>query len=147
MLQDLDHITGRIGQLAERTRLLKAERDALRVRLEDGERAVRHLREHCAQRDAALLTLQARLSDQDGQLERKLEAAQRHGDALQEQLTAQCATHAVLNARLVASQADVDRLKQVAGTARQRIDAVLACLPGAPPPPTADVITCLHPES
>ena len=30
MLQDLDHITARIGQLAERTRLLKAERDALR---------------------------------------------------------------------------------------------------------------------
>lgn len=151
MLQDLDHITARIGQLAERTRLLKAERDALRVRLDDAERSAHQLREHCAQRDASLLALQERLSTQDGEVERKLEVAQRHEGELQEQLTLQMAAQETLNLRLAASQADVGRLKQVAGNARERIDAVLARLPGAPAPTTehvaADsVIPLLHPE-
>jgi len=152
MLQDLDHITARIGQLAERTRLLKVERDALRARLDDAERSARQLREHCAQRDAALLALQERLSDQDGEVERKLEAAQRNEGELQQQLSLQLAAQETLSLRLAASQADVGRLKQVAGSARERIDAVLARLPGAPAPTAAqdvadDTIPLLHPES
>lgn len=134
MLQDLDQITARIGQVVDRNRQLKAERDALRARLEDAERTSRQLRDQCTQRDAALLALQERMTDKDGEVVHKLQVAQRNEGELKEQLSLQLATQDALNTRLAAKEADVDRLKIAAGVARERIDAVLARLPGAPMP-------------
>ena len=131
MLQDLDHITARIGQLAERTRLLHAERNALRARVEDAERLARSLRDQCAQRDAAILELQARVDERDEEVVRKLAAVQASEQTLKSQLEQAHVAHEEIVARLAAREDDVLRLGRVAGQARARIDSVLARLPGA----------------
>ncbi len=133
MLQDLDQLTTRIGQLVQRTRQMHAERDALRARLDEAERAARTLREQCAERDAALLALQAQLKDQDGEVATRLAESQRAEVALREQLEFQYTAHQSLESRLLARDADVEQLRQAAGSAQTRIDAVLARLPGAAP--------------
>lgn len=61
MLQDLDQLAARIGQLVQRTRHLHAERDALRVRLNDSESEQRKLKQRCADFETELQALQARL--------------------------------------------------------------------------------------
>jgi len=131
MLEDLDLITARIGKVVDANRQLRAERDSLRARLDDAERTSRTLREQCAQRDASLLALQEKLNEQDGEVEQKLAQSQTTEGQLREQLSLQLASHETLSARLQHSEADVLRLKKVAGEARERIDAVLARLPGA----------------
>ena len=45
MLQDLDQLAARIGQLVQRTRHLHSERDALRLRLNDAEAEQRALKQ------------------------------------------------------------------------------------------------------
>lgn len=131
MLQDLDQITARIGQVVDRSRLLKADRDRLRAQLDDAERTSRKLREQCAQRDASLLALQEKLSEQDGEVVQQLAVVQASEGQLREQLSLQVASHETLTQRLAAKEADVKHLKNVAGQARERIDAVLSRLPGS----------------
>jgi len=134
MLQDLDQITARIGQVVDRNRQLKTERDRLRAQLDDAERTSRKLREQCAQRDAALLALQERMSEQDGEVIQKLAVSQASEGQLREQLSLQMASQEALTSQLAAKEADVSRLKRVAGEAKERIDAVLSRLPGSSVP-------------
>lgn len=132
MLQDLDQITARIGQVVDRNRQLKAERDRLRVQLDEAERTSRKLREQCGQRDAALLALQEKMSEQDGEIVQKLAVSQASEGQLREQLSLQLASHEALTQALAAKAEDVERLKRVTVEARSRIDAVLSRLPGSP---------------
>ncbi|MNQ60032.1 hypothetical protein D3C85_742990 [compost metagenome] len=143
MLQDLDQLAARIGQLVQRTRQLHAERDALRLRLNDFEAEQRVLKQRAADREAEIVTLQSKLQDHDGAVTAMLEQAQQAEIVLREQLARETAERQALESRFSARETELQgnlqtrdtelqRLRVAAASARERIDAVLARLPGAP---------------
>jgi chromosome segregation ATPase len=143
MLQDLDNLAARIGQLVQRTRQLHAERDALRARLNQAEQETRVLRERCLESDSRSQALQARLDDQDNEAGDRLAQAQRAEVELRAELEKHIEQRQAMDAqiaaresewqsRLTARDTDLQRLRVAAVAARERIDAVLARLPGAP---------------
>jgi len=143
MLQDLDQLAARIGQLVQRTRQLHAERDALRVRLNQSESAQRTLEQRCAEGQAEIQALQARLQEHDGAVANMLADARQAETELREQLAREAAERQQIESRSTAREAelqgslsardtDLQRLRVAAAAARERIDTVLARLPGAP---------------
>lgn len=143
MLQDLDQLAARIGQLVQRTRQLHSERDALRSRLAQAEQESRKLRERCDEADARLQALQERLQTNDSELAARLAQSEEAQATLREELERQAQQRQALEnqlaeqesawqARLNARETDLQRLRVAAVAARERIDAVLARLPGAP---------------
>jgi chromosome segregation ATPase len=143
MLEDLDQLAARIGQLVQRTRQLHAERDALRARLNQAEKETRVLRERCDESDARLQSLQSQRQDQDNELVVKLAEAEQVGTELRAELERQVSHRQAMESqfasresewqsRLNARDTDLQRLRVAAIAARERIDAVLARLPGAP---------------
>ncbi|WP_233238073.1 hypothetical protein [Bordetella sp. LUAb4] len=142
MLQDLDNLAARIGQLVQRTRQLHAERDALRARLHQAEQEARGLRTRCDDADTQVLQLQERLQNNDSEVGERLaraEAAEatlraeleRHVLQLQSFESQAAARESEWQSRLAARDTDMQRLRVAAVAARERIDAVLARLPGA----------------
>jgi chromosome segregation ATPase len=143
MLQDLDQLAARIGQLVQRTRQLHAERDALRARLNKAEQESRSLLDRCKESDAQLHSMHERLQDHDSETLAKLVRAEESEAELRAELQrlserqqaadAQVAAReGEWQARLSARDTDLQRLRVAAVAARERIDAVLARLPGAP---------------
>ena len=119
------------------------KRAALRARLNDSETEQRALKQRAAERDADIAALQAKLQDNDGAVTAMLEQAQQAEAALREQLARETAERQSLEARFSAretelqgnlqrSDTELQRLRVAAAAARERIDAVLARLPGAP---------------
>lgn len=131
MLQDLDQLAARIGLLVQRTRQLHAERDAMRVRLNDSERHQRDLQQRCSDNEAELQALRASMAGH-GQAEAALreqlarESAERQ--AFEERLKAR---EAELQSILQSRDSELNRLRVAAASARERIDVVLSRLPGA----------------
>jgi len=143
MLQDLDQLAARIGQLVQRTRQLHAERDALRVRLNQSESTQRALEQRCAEGKAEIQALQAKLQEHDGTAADMLAGARQAETELREQLARETAERQKIESRSTAREAelqgslsardtDLQRLRVAAAAARERIDTVLARLPGAP---------------
>ncbi|MBO9356593.1 hypothetical protein GG851_21590 [Bordetella petrii] len=143
MLQDLDQLAARIGQLVQRTRQLHAERDALRVRLNQSESSQRALEQRCAEREAEIQALQTKLQEHDGTVSTVLAEARQTEADLREQLARAAADRDTLETRFGAREAelqgslhardtDLQRLRVATAAARERIDTVLARLPGAP---------------
>jgi chromosome segregation ATPase len=131
MLQDLDQLAARVGQLAHRARQLAVERDALRARLDEADGSARTLRDQIGEKSRALDALSARLKDHDGEIADRLAQTQRSEAELRDALERQQLAYHELESRLVSRDADVQRLRDAASSARERIDAVLARLPGA----------------
>jgi chromosome segregation ATPase len=131
MLQDLDQLAARVGQLAHRARQLAVERDALRARLDESDGSARALRDQVAEKGRALDALSARLKDHDGEIADRLAQSQRSEAELRDALERQQLAYRELENRLASRDADIQRLRDAAGSARERIDAVLARLPGA----------------
>lgn len=142
MLQDLDQLAARLGQLVQRTRQLHAERDALRARLNDSEAQQRALQQRCAERDAELQTLREKLQAHDQAASDLQAGARQVEEDLRKQLANETAQRQALEARVQDREAewqsslqsrdvDLQRLRSAASAARERIDAVLARLPGA----------------
>lgn len=113
------------------------------ARLNDSETEQRVLKQRAAERDADIAALQAKLQDNDGAVTAMLEQAQQAEAALREQLARETAERQSLEARFSAretelqgnlqrSDTELQRLRVAAAAARERIDAVLARLPGAP---------------
>lgn len=142
MLQDLDQLAARIGQLVQRTRQLQAERDALRVSLGQSEAAQRALEQRCDERQAEILALQAKLQEHDGAVDDLLSEARQAELDLRAQLAREIAERQSFETRakareselvlsLSAKDTDLQRLRVATDAARERIDTVLARLPGA----------------
>nr|WP_094819911.1 hypothetical protein [Bordetella genomosp. 4] len=142
MLQDLDQLAARIGQLVQRTRQLQAERDALRISLGQSEAAQRALEQRCNERQAEILALQTKLQEHDGAVEDLLSEARQSEIDLRAQLARQISEQQALESRaqtreaellgsLSAKDTDLQRLRVATDAARERIDSVLARLPGA----------------
>lgn len=143
MLQDLDQLAARIGQLVQRTRQLEAERDALRISLGQSEAAQRASEQRCNERQAEILALQTKLQEHDGAVEDLLSEARQSEIDLRAQLAREIAEHQTVESRAQAREAellsslttkdtDLQRLRVATDAARERIDSVLARLPGAP---------------
>lgn len=142
MLQDLDQLAARIGQLVQLTRQLQAERDGLRVSLGQSEAAQRALEQRCNERQAEILVLQTRLQEHDGAVDDLLSEARQSEIELRAQLAREISDHQTAESRaqaretelmntLTAKDTDLQRLRVATDAARERIDAVLARLPGA----------------
>ncbi|ALM86361.1 hypothetical protein [Bordetella sp. N] len=142
MLQDLDNLAARIGQLVQRTRQLHAERDALRARLHQAEQEARALRTRCDDADDKVQQLQDRLQNHDSEVGGRLAQAEAAEATLRAELERHVQQLHVLESqasarenewqsRLAARETDMQRLRVAAVAARERIDAVLARLPGA----------------
>ncbi|MFC4202994.1 hypothetical protein [Candidimonas humi] len=131
MLQDLDSLAARIGQVVQSMRLLQAERDTLRARLKNLEQERNELRDELARRDADQRSATERLE----QHQAEVDAIRTQSDAAQAELRVAAeryqAEYESVRHELQASRADASRLRAAAGTAKERIDAILMRLPGA----------------
>jgi len=143
MLQDLDYLAARIGQLVQHTRQLQAERDALRLRLNQSEATHRALEQRCDERQAEIAVLNNKLQEHESavddilaearQSELDLKAQIARAISEQQAFSAVAATReAELRQSLSTKEGDLQRLRVVADAARERIDTVLARLPGGP---------------
>lgn len=120
MLQDLDSLAARIGQMVQLTRQLQAESAALRARLQIAEQERGALRDQLDRRESEYRSMAQRID----QHETELDAVRAHGVSAE----AECET-AKQNLQL--AQAEAARLRAAAGSAKDRIDMVLMRLPGA----------------
>jgi len=141
MLQDLEQLAARLGQLVQRTRQLHAERDTLRLRLQEAATEQRVLQQRCVNYEAELQTLRGQLQ-KNGAAANLLEQAQQIESSLRDELARELAQRQAIEAKLNACEAewqqrqnaqdmDLQRLRAAAMAARERIEIVLARLPGA----------------
>ena len=132
MLQDLDSLAARIGQMVQFTKQLQNERAALQARLKSLEHERDMLREQLQHSEAE----RSELAASTGAHESKLKSLQAEAEAAQVRQQSELehckAEFQAIKQRLVASQADTHRLRLVAGKAQEQIDSILVRLPGAP---------------
>lgn len=132
MLQDLDSLAARIGQMVQFTRQLQNERAALQARLKNLEQERDMLRDQLQRSEAE----RSELSASTGTHETQLKAVQAEAEAVQARQQSELAHYKAeseaVSQRLAASQADTSRLRLVAGKAKEQIDSILVRLPGAP---------------
>jgi chromosome segregation ATPase len=131
MLQDLDSLAARIGQLVQFVRQLLSERTALQARLKNLEQERDALRDQLQRREAEFADMTNRVDGHDAQvraLQADLEAAQA---TLQVETSRYKGEADLYRQKLAASQADTSRLQSVADKAKEHIDSILMRLPGA----------------
>jgi len=132
MLQDLDTLAARIGQMVQLTRQLQAERASLQARLTSLEQERSALRDQLARQLNEHASVSQRLSEHDneiGAVRAQAEAAQLE---LRLEASRYKADYDKVSQTLQASQSEADRLRAAASAAKDRIDAILERLPGAP---------------
>lgn len=143
MLQDLDFLAARVGQLVQLARQLQSERAAQQARLTALEQERNALRDELQRRDAEYSSASERMADHEAQLQSvrdeaqaAVAAARSESDAMQADLQAELSRYKAeseaLKGQLSVSQADSSRLRVVAAKAREQIDSILMRLPGAP---------------
>ena len=132
MLQDLDSLSARIGQLVQLVQQAQSERVALQARVTSLEQERNALRDQLSREQSAQQEAIEQVRDHATQVEtlrQQSEAAQAQlrADAERYRTEAQSAQQGLLF-----SQEESNRLRTAALAAQQRIDAVLMRLPGAP---------------
>lgn len=132
MLQDLDSLAARIGQLVQFTRQLQNERAAVQARLKSLEQERDAMRDQLQRREAEYSDLSASMGAHDAQLRTLQAEAQAAQSRQQTELAQYKAESEAYRQRLAASQADTSRLRGVADKAKEQIDSILVRLPGAP---------------
>jgi len=132
MLQDLDSLAARIGQMVQFTRQLQNERAALQARLKSLEQERDVLRDQLQRREADYASASESMAAHEAQVR----ALQAEADAAQVSLRSEADRYKSecesIKQRLAASQADTSHLRLVAGKAKEQIDSILVRLPGAP---------------
>lgn len=143
MLQDLDILAARIGQIVQLTRQLQADRGTLQSRLAGVERERDELREQLARQKEEHKSMSERLVEHDNevdaarvQAEASLAALRAQAESAEAALRDEIARHRADGEKAIhnlqASQSECARLRAAAGAARDRLDAILERLPGAP---------------
>lgn len=143
MLQDLDTLAARIGQLVQLVRQLQAERTAMQsqlVRMEQERNSLRDLQaRQQAEHAAAAQRLAEHTNEVDAvrtQADASLEALRVQAEAAQQELRAEVSRYRTdyekAEQSLQSSLAESARLRAVAVSAKERLDALLERLPGAP---------------
>jgi chromosome segregation ATPase len=143
MLQDLDFLAARVGQLVQLTRQLQAQYSAQQSKLTELEQERDALRHELQSRDAEFSSASERFAEHEAELQAVREAglaaaaaARAEFDLLQRDLQVEVSRYKLesetLKGRLSATEADSSRLRNVASKAREQIDSILMRLPGAP---------------
>lgn len=154
MLQDLDFLAARIGQLVELTQQLQSEHTALGSRAEQAEHERNQLQAQLDRQETEFKDMAAQAQRHEAEMAQVRATAQKELDALRTQLQSETAdqlreAHAVqarleseLNQQQTAykqvlqeleqSRTEAHCLRHAAGDAKKRIDALLERLPGAP---------------
>jgi predicted nuclease with TOPRIM domain len=131
MLQDLDSLAARIGQMVQFTRQLQAERTALQAQLKSAEQERDALRTQLERREAEF----ASLTQQHAQHEAEVQSLRAQAEAAETAMQLEAARHQSMGEsvkqQLAASQETNTRLRLVASKAREQIDSILMRLPGA----------------
>lgn len=132
MLQDLDSLAARIGQMVQFTRQLQSERTALQARLKNLEQERDALRDQLQRRETEYSSAVERAAAHEAQIHSHQAEAQAAQATLQVDVSRYRAEAESFKQRLAASQADTLNLRQVADKAKEQIDSILMRLPGAP---------------
>jgi len=132
MLEDLDSLSARIGQLVQFSKQLHSERAALQLRINSLELDRNALRDELKRREAEFSALAANNADHQARVDILRGEADSIRASLQGEVDRCKAEHEVLRQQLAASQADSSRLKAVTHQAQEQINTILMRLPGAP---------------
>lgn len=132
MLEDLDSLSARIGQLVQLTRQLNFERAAFQARINNLEQERNAQRDELKRREAELTALSANNADHLARVDILRAEADSTRVSLQNEVDRCKAEHETLRRQLAASQADSSRLKAVTQQAQAQINTLLMRLPGAP---------------
>ncbi|KAA0890570.1 hypothetical protein [Pusillimonas sp. ANT_WB101] len=132
MLQDLDSLAARIGQLVQFTRQLQDERAAMQTRLKTLEQDCEAFRQQLQRREDEFSVVTERNATHEAQIQSLQAETQASHAQLQAEVARYKADCEEARRQLEASQADTSRLRQVADKARTQIDSILVRLPGAP---------------
>jgi len=132
MLEDLDSLAARIGQLAQFARQLQSERTALQARIIGLEQERNALRDQLKRQEAEF----GELAESSAGHQARVDILRAEADSVRVSLEGEVercrAEYEALRRQFAASQADTSRLKAVAGQAQLQIDSILMRLPGAP---------------
>jgi len=131
MLQDLDSLAARIGQLVQFTKQLQSERAAMQARLRSLEQERDALRDQLQRREADFASAEARTAEHHAELEAQRTESLAAQSQLQAEVNRYKADGEAVRRQLEASQNDASRLRAVADKARTQIDSILMRLPGA----------------
>ena len=132
MLQDLDSLAARIGQMVQFTRQLQTERSALQAQLKVLDQEQDSLRRQLQLREHDYSLVEKKLSEHASQVQSQQSEAQSQLLALQKNLEHYKTQSETLSQQLQVSQADVKRLRLVTDQARENIDSILLRPAGAP---------------
>lgn len=132
MLEDLDSLAARLGQLVQQSKQFHAERAELQARVTGLEQERNALRDELKRREAEFNELAQSSADQQTRVDILRAETDSIRIALQGEVERCKAERETLRRQLAASQADSSRLKAVAGQAQLQIDSILMRLPGAP---------------
>jgi len=131
MLEDLDSLAARIGQLVQLCRQLQSERAGLQARVNGLEQERNALRDQLKRQETEFSELAESSADQQARVDILRAEADSVRAALQGEVERCKAEYDTLRRQLAVSQADSARLKVAAGQAQLQIDSVLMRLPGA----------------
>jgi len=132
MLEDLDSLAARLGQLVQFTKQLQSERASLQARINSLEQERNALRDELKRREAEFNELAQSSADHQARLDIARAEADSIRISMQTEVERASAERENLRRQLAASQADSSRLKAVASQAQLEIDSILMRLPGAP---------------
>ena len=131
MLQDLDFLADRIGQLVEQSRQLHAERAQLLARLKTQDAELDALRQQNRRQQDAFESLSTGVASHQRQLDVVQQQAQAEQAELKRLLEQEQAQVLALRRELDSARAGMGVLRDVAGQARDQIGSILMRLPGA----------------
>jgi len=132
MLEDLDSLAARIGQLVQFSKQLQSERTALQARISGLEQERNALRDQLKRQEMEYSELAENSANHQARVDILRAEADSIRIALQGEVDRCKAEYEVLRRQLAASQADSSRLKAAANQAQLQIDSILVRLPGAP---------------
>jgi Multidrug resistance efflux pump len=132
MLEDLDSLAARIGQLVQFSKQLQSERVALQARVIGLEQERNALRDELKRREAEFNELAESKADHQARLDILRAEADNVRVTLQGEVERYKSEQESLRRELAASQADCARLRAATGQAQLQIDSILMRLPGAP---------------
>lgn len=132
MLEDLDSLAARLGQLVQFTKQLQSERASLQARVNSLEQERNALRDELKRREAEFDELAQNSADHQARLDIVRAEADSIRISLQTEVERANGERENFRRQLAASQADSSRLRAVASQAQLEIDSILMRLPGAP---------------
>src|SRR3546814_20838375 len=131
MLQDLDSLAARLGQLVQFTRQLQTERVALHARIKSLEQERNALREQLEHRESEHQAVIQRLEQHDSEVDAVRQQSEATHAQLRTELSHYQTEYVNMKEQLLSCQSAVSRLHVATSTARDRVDALFIRLPSA----------------